>query len=39
MEIVEREEVRGKKIKKLGGRQWRKEVGEKKVEGKGKRDR
>ncbi len=39
MEIVEREEVRGKKIKKLIGRRWRKEVGEKKMEGKGKKDR
>ncbi len=28
-----------KKIKKLSGRRWRKEVGEKKVEGKEKRDR
>jgi hypothetical protein len=39
MEIGEREEIRGEKIKKLVGRRWRKEVGEKKVEGKGKRDR
>ncbi len=39
MEMVEREEVRGKMIKQMGGRRWRKEVAEKKVAGKEKRHR